>query len=487
MKQLGGIDASFLYMETPETPMHVAGLTLYEPPADFSGSFFDHFKEFFLGRMHLAPIFEKKLARTVLELDHPSWVDAGELDLDYHLRRVVLPAPGSFEQVEQLVGDLHSVPLDRTRPLWQFTVIEGLDDGNVAIYSKIHHAAVDGGAGMAIAGTLFDISPQPRKVKPPEPKPEPPRKPTIEERAILGINDVAQNILRQQLKVMEAIPQVLGTITDLLIQKTGEKDSGGGAKGLIEGLSNLGDLAAPKTPFNVTITSQRSFAARELSLTDAKFISKATGTKINDVVMAVTAGALRPYLQGLKALPKKPLVAFVPISLRQPGDTDASNQVFGMMCPIETQLADPIERLKKIQKKTSGSKSLAGTVKDVAPKDFTLLGAPILIPGLMQLFGRTGLADVMPSTTNLTISNVPGPPFPLYCAGAKVLALYPVSIPVHGIALNVTVQSYQDKLNLGITADRRAVPDADKLGDLFVDALAELKAAAEKLPPKAKH
>lgn len=484
MKQLGGIDASFLYMETPETPMHVAGLTLYEPPEDFSGSFFDHFKEFFLGRMHLAPIFEKKLARTVLELDHPSWVDAGEIDIDYHLRRVVLPPPGSFAQLEALVGDLHSVPLDRTRPLWQFTVVEGLDDGNVAIYSKMHHAAVDGGAGMAIAATLFDISPQPRKVKPPEPRPPAPRKPTIEERAILGINDVAQNIVRQQLKVMEAIPQVLGNITDMLMPKKGE---GGGPDGLIEGLAGIGDLAAPKTPFNVTITSQRSFAARELSLADAKLVSKATGTKINDVVMAVTAGALRTYLQGRKALPRKPLVAFVPVSLRQPGDTDASNQVFGMLCPIATHVADPLERLRTIQKKTGGSKALAGTVKDAAPKDFTLLGAPILLPGLARLYGGTGLADVMPSTTNLTISNVPGPPFPLFCAGAKVLAMYPVSIPVHGIALNVTVQSYQDKLNFGITADRKAVPDADRLGDLFAAALDELKAAVGAQAQATKH
>lgn len=480
MRQLTGIDASFLYMETQETPMHVAGLTLYEPPADFSGSFFDHFKEFLLTRMHLAPIFEKKLARTVLELDHPAWVDAGELDLDYHLRHVTLPAPGRWDQLEQLVGELHSTLLDRTRPLWQFTVIEGLDSGNVAIYAKMHHAAVDGGAGMAIAAALYDMSPKPRAVKPPPPK-EPVRKPTIEERAILGINDVVQNVVRQQLKVMEAIPQVLGTLTDLLAPPKG--DGSGSGKG---GLPGIPDVLAPKTPFNVTVTSQRSFAARELSLTDAKFISKATGTKINDVVMAICAGALRPYLQGRKALPKKPLVAFVPISLRAPGDADASNQVFGMLAPVATHLSDPLEQLFAIQKDTSSSKALAGTVKDVSPKDYTLLGAPILLPGLAQFFGRTGLADVMPSTTNLTISNVPGPPFPVFCAGAKVLAMYPVSIPVHGIALNITVQSYQDKLNFGITADKRAVPDADALGNLFEPAMAALKQAAAKLAPAAK-
>ena len=345
MKQLGGIDATFLYMETPETPMHVAGLTLYEPPADFSGSFFEHFKEFFLTRIHLAPIFEKKLARTVLELDHPLWVDAGELDLDYHLRRATLPAPGTWRQLEDLVGDLHSVPLDRTQPLWQFTVIEGLDDGNVAIYSKVHHAAIDGGAGMAIAAALYDMSPVPRKVKPPLPK-KPVRKPSIEERAILGINDAVQNVIRQQLNVMQAIPQVLGTLTDLLAppKSADGKPSGGSA------IPAIPDVLAPKTPFNVTITSRRSYAARALSLTDAKTVSKATGTKINDVVMAVCAGALRPYLAARKALPKKPLVAFVPISLREPGNADASNQVFGMLCPIATQIEEPLERLKSIQK-----------------------------------------------------------------------------------------------------------------------------------------
>jgi diacylglycerol O-acyltransferase len=472
MKQLGGIDATFLYMETPETPMHVAGLTLYEPPADFSGSFFEHFKEFFLTRIHLAPIFEKKLARTVLELDHPLWVDAGELDLDYHMRRATLPAPGTWRQLEDLVGDLHSVPLDRTQPLWQFTVIEGLDDGNVAIYSKVHHAAIDGGAGMAIAAALYDMSPVPRKVKPPLPK-KPVRKPSIEERAILGINDAVQNVIRQQLNVMQAIPQVLGTLTDLLAPP---KSADGTPSG-DPGIPAIPDVLAPKTPFNVTITSRRSYAARALSLTDAKTVSKATGTKINDVVMAVCAGALRPYLAARKALPKKPLVAFVPISLREPGNADASNQVFGMLCPIATQIEEPLERLKSIQKTTNDSKSLAGTVKDVSPKDFTLLGAPILLPGLAKLYGRTGLADLMPSTTNLTISNVPGPPFPLYCAGAKILAMYPVSIPVHGIALNITVQSYQDKLNFAITADRRAVPDPQKLADLFAPALDALKQA----------
>ena len=480
MKQLGGIDATFLYMETPETPMHVAALTLYEPPADFSGSFFEHFKEFFLSRIHLAPIFEKKLARTVFELDHPGWVDAGDLDLDYHLRRVVLPAPGSFEQLENLVGELHSTTLDRTRPLWQFTVVEGLSDGNVAIYAKVHHAAVDGGAGMIIAAALYDMSPVPRKVKPPEPK-KPVRKPTVEERALLGLNDLVQNVMRQQINALQAVPQALNTLHNLLVppkDASGKAGGGSGVPGIAQGL-------APKTPFNVTVTSQRAFAARELSLADAKFISKGTGAKINDVVMAVCAGALRRNLLKRKALPKQPLIAFVPISLREMGNTEINNQVFGMNCAIATQIEEPLERLKAIRKASGDSKTIAGGVKDLAPKDYTVLGAPLLLPGLMQFYGRSGLADVLPSAVNLVISNTPGPPFPLYCAGAKILSMYPVSIPIHGIALNMTVQSYQDRLDFGITAGRRAVQDVGELADGLGIALNELKDAVAKLQQSA--
>lgn len=476
MKPLTGIDATFLYMESPEQPMHVGGLTIYEPPADLQGSFFEHFKEFFLARIHLVPIFQQKLARRVFELDHPGWVEVEAIDEDYHLKQATLPAPGSHAQLEAFVADLHSTTLDRSQPLWQFTIIGGLEGGRVAIYAKMHHAAVDGGAGMAIAAMLYDMGPKPRAVKPPPPRPEI-RKPTVPERAVLGINDVLQSMVRQHFRAMEAIPQMLGTVTDMLAPpKTAGSGSGDGPS-----LPGIPDVLAPKTPFNATISAQRSFAARELSLTDAKFIAKATGTKINDVVMAICAGALRPYLQSRKKLPKKPLIAFVPISLRQAGDTQTTNQVFGMLSPVHTEIEDPIERLLAIKKGSSASKNLAGTVKDVSPKDFTLLGAPVLLPGLVQLYGKSGLADIMPSTTNLTISNVPGPPIPVFCAGAKVLAMYPVSIPTHGIALNMTVQSYIDKLDFGIVADAKAVPDADRLGDLLLESMSELKAAAEKL------
>ena len=215
MKQLSGIDATFLYMETDETPMHVAGLTIYDLPKGFKGSFHKHFTEFFKRRVHLVPIFGMKLAKTAFQLDHPGWVDAGELDFDYHIQSAKLPKPGNRAQLEAMVAELHSERLDRKKPLWQFTVIEGLEGRQAALYSKVHHAAIDGGSGMVITQALYDLSEKPREVKPPEPK-EASRKPTDVERAILGVNNVVSNIMRQQLNVIEAVPKMLNKVAHVV-------------------------------------------------------------------------------------------------------------------------------------------------------------------------------------------------------------------------------------------------------------------------------
>lgn len=466
MKQLSGIDASFLYMETDQTPMHVAGLTLYDLPKGFRGSFHKHFTRFFKGRVHLIPIFGMKLARAVFEMDHPGWVDAGELDFDYHIQSAKLPKPGNRKQLEEMVAELHAVTLDRSRPLWQFTVIEGLEGRQAALYSKVHHAAVDGGAGMVITKALYDITEEPREVEPPQPK-APERKPTDLERAILTINDVAANFARQQLTLMENLPKALGQMAEMVAP-------------VLTGKVGLPQMLAPRTPFNVTVEARRSYGARSISLKEVKALGKATGTKLNDVVMAITSGALRKYLLDRQALPDAALVAFVPISMREMGNSDINNQVFGMNVPLATNYGDPLKRLSKIAQESGASKTVAGGVKDAAPKDFTLIGAPTLLPGLMQLYGSSKLADVIPQVVNLTISNTAGPPFPLYCAGAQVTALYPVSIATHGVALNVTVQSYMDHLDFGITADHKAMPDADHFADLIVASFDELKAAFEK-------
>jgi len=473
-QQLSGIDASFLYLETPETPMHVAGLTYFQLPEGFEGNFYRHFRRFFESRLHTIPIFSKRLAPSLYDLDHPGWVDADDLDLDYHLRETALPAPGTEAQLEEVIGRLHANTLDRSRPLWQFYVITGLENGQGVLYSKVHHAAIDGGAGMAINKALYDVTAVPREVAPPPPRPAAPKpapsSPTAVD-PVKGIADIMGNMMRQQLKMWEAAPAIVNAMTDAFLAKPGEMPK---ALGTLQSLvTQLPTLDAPKTPFNATITRERSYAARTISLGDAKAIAKAGGAKLNDVVMAVCSGALRRYLQEKGQLPDKPLIAGVPISLREPGDTRQNNQVSGMLCQIATDIADPAERLAAIVRSSSQAKQLAGTFRDAVPQDF----APILLQLVMLVYGRSGLADRLPMPMNVTISNVPGPPMPLYCAGAKVTALHPVSIAAHGAALNITVQSYMDALNFGLTADRRAVPDVGRLGDYLVEATDELKKA----------
>ncbi|MDA8870409.1 wax ester/triacylglycerol synthase family O-acyltransferase [Rhizobiaceae bacterium] len=479
-RQLGGLDAVFLYFETDQTPMHVAGLTLYEV-AEPEKSFHETFSSFFQGRVHLIPIFQKKLARTVFQLDHPGWVDAGTLDFDYHIKGARLPSPGSRAQLEDWVAAEHAKPLDRTKPLWQFTVIEGLEPGpdgktQAALYSKVHHAAIDGGAGMVITQALYDLGPVPRDVGAPLPEPKSTaRIPTLAERAVLGLHDLTANLVRQQMNALETVPKIMGAALDA-VESYVDPDKK-------VAMPTFG--LAPKTPFNATMGRGRSYATRTLPLSGAKAIGKASGAKLNDVVMAICSGMLRRYLSEVDRIPSRPLVAFVPVSAREAGDTTLNNQVLAMNVPLATNIADPVERLAKIAESSAGWKDAVSATKDVASgaTDYTLIGAPTLLPGMMQLYGRSGLADVLPSAVNLAISNTMGPPFPLYCNGSKVTHLYPVSIATHGVGLNITVQSYLDGLDFGITAGAKAVPDARRMTALLEEAYAELHDAL--VPPPA--
>jgi diacylglycerol O-acyltransferase len=463
MKPLGGMDASFLYMETAQTPMHVAGLSTVELPPGFKGNFYEVYKRHIAGRLHLFPVLKKKIVAVPWDIDHPIWVDDDELDLDYHIRHLGLPKPGTIQQLEELVGRLHSNFLDRSRPLWEFYVIDGLADGHIAIYTKIHHAAVDGGAGMALTNMMYDTGPAGRQI---EPAPAQSAKPEGQPDPLALLGSAYRNMLSQELSALQKIPDVLKAIASVVAPVVGKV-----VRLPAKGLPNL---VAPKTMLNATITSQRAFTARSLSLADAKAVAKETGTKLNDIVMAICAGALRRYLLEKHGLPKEPLLAFVPVSLREPGNTESNNQVSGMLCSLATDIKDPVERLKAIQASSLEAKDLSGKIKDATPRDFSIFGAPVVLHGAMELYGRSHLADRLPPAANVVISNVPGPQAPLYVAGARVLTLYPVSIPTHGMALNLTVQSYCGSLDFGLTACRKTVPELRKLADYLDESLAEL-------------
>jgi diacylglycerol O-acyltransferase / wax synthase len=494
MTHLSVVDGAFLHLESPEMPMHVGSLALFERPHDLKESdagnntdvWFEQLKAHVASRMHLAPVFTRKLALMPFDLANPVWIADDDIDLDYHIRYLVLNKPGTMAQLEALAARLHSSLLDRSRPLWEFYVIDGLENGQIGFYSKVHHSAVDGQAAVAMGNSVFDMTAEPRRVKPP--------RRTRSNRYQLGMAELLSaavgNQLRQVVEFAKLLPPLTGAAitaakTALAARRAGESSKKAPGTRL---------KFAPATPFNTSITNQRTFSCISLPLLEVKTIGKALGASVNDMVLWLCSTALREYLSESRELPSKTLVAAVPISLRSEGDASSNNQVSGTVIDLATQEADPLKRLKIIMAGTASMKQQMGTFGRLIPTDFPSLGSPWLLSGLASLYGRSRLADWM-RLANVTISNVPGPQVPLYLAGAKMVGIYPVSIVVHGVALNITVQSYMGQLCFGLIACRRAVPDVNELGLQLQRGLLTLRkmmpiaqiheeAAAQEIAPK---
>ena len=456
MNHLSGIDAAFLHLESPEMPMHVGSLHVLELPPGYAGDYFEDVKTTLAGRLHMADVFTRKLALMPFDLSNPVWVEDEDIDLDHHVRHITLPKPGSNTQLQQYVARLHSTLLDRSRPLWEFFVIDGLRSGEVALYIKVHHARLDGQAGVALGRAILDLEPAGRRIKPPRVK-------ARSNQYQLGVAELLgaaiSNTAQQVVKLIKALPAIVRAGRAVLLP---EKDENGKRPWVLP--RNL-DFLAPRTSLNVAITNQRRFAARTVPLAEVKEIAKRAGVSLNDVVMASVAGALRGYFLDHRELPAKSLTAAVPVSLRAAGDESANNQVSMVLMTLATDVADPLARLKKIAAASSNTKAMMGRVKAAIPTDFPMLAAPWLMSGLASLYGRSRLANVLPPIANVAISNVPGVQAQLYFAGAKIISYYPVSIPAHGMALNVTVQSYNGRLDYGFIACRRALPDIADLAD----------------------
>ena len=480
MNHLSGIDAAFLHLESPEMPMHVGSLHVLELPPGYEGDFYEDVKACLAERLHLADVFTRKLALMPFDLSNPVWVEDEDIDLEHHIRHITLPKPGSNTQLQQYVARLHSTLLDRSRPLWEFFVIDGLRSGEVALYIKVHHARLDGQAGVALGRAILDTEATGRKIKPP--------------RARLQRNDyqlgvaellaaAARNTALQVVQLVKALPTVARAAKSVLLPEEGEDGQRAWSTKLPKNL----DFLAPRTPLNVAITNQRRFAARTVPLAEVKEIAKRTGVSLNDVVMGTVSGSLREYFRAHRELPAKSLTAAVPVSLRAAGDDSANNQVGMMLVRLATQVADPLQRLQAIAESSNSAKTMMGRVKAAIPTDFPMLAAPWLMSGLASLYGRSRLANVLPPLANLVISNVPGVQQQLYFAGAKIVSYYPVSIPAHGMALNVTVQSYNGRLDYGLIGCRRAIPDIMDLADSLLAEhrkLLDLARALEVAAPK---
>lgn len=464
LRPLSGLDAGFLYLEAAGTPMHVGSLMLIEPPRrrgfDFHRDLIDHLAE----RLPRAAALRRVLQPAPLELGHPMWRESESVDLAAHVLKRKLPAPGSEKQLAGLVARLHAEMLDRDRPLWQFVVIEGLASGLVALYSKIHHAVLDGQGGIALAQALLDLEPR---------RPKRARKSGAAATPAPAQADIARTALRanvqQLVKLLRAVPPVLRVAN-------AAREAGTGT--WRERLTRLRDSVtlAPRTQFNRQVCSQRSYATASLSLEQAKRVSRTHGVSLNDVVMTLCAGALRAHLQSRKALPAKPLIAAMPVSLRAAGDTEANNQASMVQCPLLTDLDDPLDRLRAVAAATVVIRQNVNAFRGLIPTDFPGFAAPYWASGLSRLWARSRIAERLPPLANVAISNVPGPPVPLYLAGARVAQYFPVSIVTHGLGLNITVQSYAGRLEFGITACREALPRPETLARGLEHSLDELVA-----------
>ena len=447
MQHLSALDSAFLHLESAEMPMHVASLHRYRLPAGYRGNWYEDVKAHLARRLHLAPVFTRKLALMPLDLANPVWIEDDDIDLDYHVRHTVLPKPGTQQQLEALAARLHSSLLDRSRPLWEFYVIEGLADGTMGFYVKVHHAAVDGQAGVVLNHAMLDLGPEPRQVKPPRRH--------RDARYQLGVTEMLGAAVSNTLRQVGMLARLVPPLGKALLR--GARESIAERRFGLDGLRQRLTMP-PATPFNVSITNQRAFAALTLPLDEAKRLGKAHGASINDVVLWLCSSALRQYLQERGELPAASLVAGVPVSLRTPGDTDMNNQVTMSLIELATQQDDPLRRLQLIQQATASMKDTMGAFGKLIPTDFPSLGGPWLLSALASLYSRSGLADRI-RLANVAISNVPGSPQPLYLAAAQMLDYVPVSIAVHGVALNITVLSYTGQLCFGLIACRRAVPD----------------------------
>jgi WS/DGAT/MGAT family acyltransferase len=476
MKQLSGLDVSFLLMETPNTYGHVNGLSIYDrPSADFD-PFAAVLERYRIMVGHLEPL-RRKLVEVPFELDRPYWVIDDNFDLNFHVRHIGLAPPGAADQLTEQVARIVGRRMDRSRPLWEAYVIEGLADGRWALLQKTHHATIDGAAGVIMLKLFADSSRDATYGY--EERPwvgEAP--PSRSEMMQVAMRNLALNPLRGarlSLNLVRGLADTAGITSVSGMAKQARNVLSSAAKRMDPTRAqdsprvNLPFSSAPRTPWNKSVTPHRRFAMRAASLSNLKRLKDATGGTLNDVVMAICAGALREYLLEHDALPDAPLRAMVPVSIRTGKEDDQwTNRVSAIVADLPTNCADPLERVALCREAMSVAKRQFDLVPADALGQASDYMSPVVAASAIRLVSRLKLADRVNSPINVVISNVPGPREAMYFAGAKLDAYIPVSTISDGVGLNITVHSYQDRLDFGLIADRDLVPDLWHLVDLHI-------------------
>lgn len=474
MQQLTGLDAAFLALETANSTGHVGGICILDPSGAPAPLTLARLTDVVEARLPMVPVLRRKLLNVPLGLDQPYWVDDPSFDLEYHIREIALPRPGSDAQLTEQVARLHARPLDRSKPLWEIYLISGLARRRAAVYTKIHHAAIDGVSGVELLTILLDLTPDGPVLPAPEPF-VPARPPSHAALAALAAARLAWRPV-QTVRFTNELVRVLPTLAPAL------GNLAGGLLGLNRGDGEVIPTApgrAPATPFNRPITAHRRLALRSVDLDGVKAVKNAFGGSVNDVVLAMCAGALRRWLAGRGALPEVPLIAMIPVSVRDPASKSAmGNKVSAMLAALPTNVSDPAERVAIAHAATKIAKEqhavipqgLVDQVSDFAPPALTARAARVVF--------ATGVLHRLPPF-NLCVSNVPGPNVPVYLCGAKLLAHYPVSVITDGQGLNITLIGYLGRLHFGLVSCRELVPDLDVLADYLVAELAILVKAAK--------
>ena len=471
MHQLTGLDSSFLRMETPTTYGHVASLAIFDPSTAPHPVGYHEIRQLIESRLHLVPQFRRRLVEVPLGLDHPYWIEDPDFDLDFHLRHIAVPPPGDRGQLAELAVRIAARHLDRTRPLWEMYVIEGLEGGFIAELTKIHHACIDGVAGAEILGVLLDLEPE----APPTPPPATPwqweREPSSREmlaRGMLGALTQPRVGLRL---ARQAVPALGSIMRNFALSAPGVKKR--------DDVLSRPSVSAPRTPFNGVITPHRRWAFGSLPVSSVKTIKNAMGATVNDVVMALCTGALRRWLIEHDALPEGPLLAMVPVSIRDESERgDGGNKISAMVAVLPTDEADPRRRIEMMQAEMAVAKDTHGALPATLLQDFAQFTPPSVLGTASRVAARARLMDRVNLPFNVVISNVPGPQFPLYTSGARMEGIYPISAIVDGVGLNMTLMSYNGNLDFGLVADREMVPDIWSLIDYLGEELEILEKLA---------
>jgi len=472
MQRLSGLDAGFVYMETPTLHMHTLKLAVLDPPAGVGAGSFEFMRDEIGRRLHLLPPLRRRLVDVPFGFHHPVWIDDPDFDLTHHVHRVVVRAPGGRRELDELVGRLASRPLDRRRPLWEMYVVEGLAGGRIAVLVKIHHAVADGNAASALLVNVMTDSAADHGPPPTMPfRPEP--VPTGSQLLLAALVD--------HLRQLGALPRLVAhTLRNLRLLVAHRRVSSVTPPRPM--------LDTPRTVFNAALTADRAFATTSIALADARAVRAALGVSLNDVVLGLVAGSLRGYLLERGALPPRSLVAGVPV-----GADDAAvaagtaeprlggNRVSNLFTTLATDVDDPVERLRAIHRVTAEAKEMQRLLGTDTFASWVQYTPPRPYAWVVRQFSRRRLADRLAPAINVVVSNVPGPRAPLFAGGAPLVELYSVGPVLEGIGLNVTVWSYTDRLYVGVLSCPATLPDPERIADGMVAALAELEACAAAL------